>query len=242
MKEICSKCGTTENVNFDGMCKECYEKSVEEVIQNNKKDERTYKEDYNISKIFEIFKEKSLIILGVLIVLVFIIIIVFSTKNQNYKKSYNEIKTKYEEVEKEFSDSSYTLKKAQNEISELKQEGKQKEINAHIKTLETTQKQLENEKKELEEEIASLKREIIKIKGEPKTYPAGQLKAGTDIPIGKYKIYDGNSNFTVHSASGKLEVNIILGKSAYSVSEYIYTFKTGDEIKADSSFKLIEVQ
>lgn len=42
MEKKCKKCGTTQNVNFDGMCKECYEDSIvvhekTEQIENEKK-------------------------------------------------------------------------------------------------------------------------------------------------------------------------------------------------------------
>ena len=100
---------------------------------------------------------------------------------------------------------------------------------------------LEEKKQTLNSEIEQLNGEAIKIKGTPKTYPAGHLTAGTDIPVGRYKIYGGNSNFIVYSSAGKLEVNIILGES-FGVNEYIYTFKSGDKIEANSSFKLVEVE
>lgn len=242
MKEICRKCGTTENVNFEGMCKNCYTKSVEEAMNKSKNNKDKYNKEYNHNKIFIALKKNSLIIESSLTILVFTLIIAIVVTNKNYKNTYNEIKTKYEDTEKKLNNSSVSLEKAQSKISELNQDEKQKEINAHIKTLETTQAQLENKKQELENQVKQLNEDVVKLKGEPKMYPAGQLKAGTDIPIGKYKIYDGNSNFTVYSSSGNLEVNIILGKGSYSVSEYIYTFKTGDKIKANSSFKLVEVQ
>ncbi len=121
----------------------------------------------------------------------------------------------------------------QNKLKDIQK--KQNELNSEISSLE-------NKKQSLNTEIQRLNGEVTKIKGEPKTYPAGQLTAGVDVPIGKYKIYGGNSNFMVYSSSGRLEVNIILGSGSYNVNEYIYTFKTGDIIKANSSFKLVSIE
>lgn len=125
-----------------------------------------------------------------------------------------------------YNEEQNALKDIQTKQSELK-----KEVSS-----------LENKKQSLNTEIQQLNGEVTKIKGEPKTYPAGQLTAGADVPIGRYKIYGGSSNFVVYSSSGSLEVNVILGSGAYNVNEYIYTFKTGDIIKANSSFKLVSIE
>jgi len=121
----------------------------------------------------------------------------------------------------------------QNKLKEL--QTKESELNSEISSLE-------NKKQTLNTEIEQLNGEVIKIKGKPKSYPAGHLTAGTDIPTGKYKIYGGSSNFAVYSKYGELEVNIILGGSYGGVNEYIYTFNIGDKIEARSSFKLVEVK
>lgn len=83
--------------------------------------------------------------------------------------------------------------------------------------------------------------DIIKVSGKAKSYPAGDLTAGIDFPVGRYKIYGGSSNFIVHDADGWLRVNIILG-SKYGVSEYIYTFAEGDQVRAESAFKMVPVK
>ena len=71
--------------------------------------------------------------------------------------------------------------------------------------------------------------------------PPGMYTVGKDIPAGRYKIHGGSSNFFVYSSSGSLEVNIILG-GRYGVEEYLYTFKSGDEVEARSSFKLTPIE
>ena len=121
----------------------------------------------------------------------------------------------------------------QEKIKEM--QTKQNEINTEISSLES-------KKQTLNTEIQELNSEVTKIKGQPKTYPAGQLTVGVDVTAGKYKIYGGSSNFIVCSKLGELEVNIILGNGNYGVNEYIYTFKEGDIIKANSSFKLVTVK
>lgn len=141
--------------------------------------------------------------------------------------------TKEETIESWLLEDSVAYDEKQKELEEI--ETKKNELNTEIVTLE-------DKKETLNLEIEQLNGEVVKLKGEPKTYPAGHLEAGTDIPIGKYKIYDGNSNFVVYSSTGKLKVNIILGTGNYNVKEYIYTFENGDKIEASSSFKLVEVE
>ena len=82
--------------------------------------------------------------------------------------------------------------------------------------------------------------DVITAKGKAKTYTAGQLVAGEDFEVGRYKIYGGNSNFIVYSRWGDLEVNTILGD--WGVEEYVYTFNEGDEVEAHSSFKMQPIE
>lgn len=201
-----------------------------------------------MKKIKDIVKEKYLIIEGILFLciilcIVFIIIYIISSEEKIsvLKKDFNNEQIAYENMRNNYWQSVAEISDKEKEIRELQQEDRQKEIQNNIKTLENKQEELTKEKETLESQIASLKQDVIKIKGEPKTYPAGQLTAGVDVPIGKYKIYGGKSNFQVYSSSGRLQVNIILGGS-YGVDEYIYTFKTDDKIEASSSFKLIEIE
>ena len=190
---------------------------------------------------------KSLLIsfLFIILLLVAIIVLLCTTVPVN---NYNELNEKLSRKQKLYTDlvtkNNETEEKNREQeakIKELSQSEKQEELNNTIKGLEGKVEALTTEKQTLETEIENLKGDVIKIKGEPKTYPAGHLTAGTDVPIGKYKIYGGNSNFVVYSAYGSLQVNIILG-SSYGVDEYIYTFKNGDKIEASSSFKLVEVE
>lgn len=190
-------------------------------------------------------KKFRTIMVTLIMILTIILLLIWGTVTvldyKNLQKEYKESNEKYSTLINNYE----TLKKENTkfdaEIKELSQTEKQNEINEKINKLEGTNKKLEEEKQKLEEEIASLKEDAIKIKGEPKTYPAGYFTAGEDLPVGRYKIYGGSSNFVVHSSRGDLKVNIILG-GRYGVDEYIYAFKTGDEIQSESSFKLIEIE
>lgn len=176
--------------------------------------------------------EKTLAIIIIMLIAIIIEIV-------NEKSVANE---KLEEQNTKVIGLEQKVKSSEEQILKLGQNDKQKEIKQTVDNLKKEQESLETQKKQLETEINTLKDDIIKLKGEPKTYPAGHLTAGTDIPIGKYKIYGGKSNFVVYSSSGSLKVNIILGSGSFAVSEYIYTFSTGDRIQANSSFKLVSIE
>lgn len=132
-------------------------------------------------------------------------------------------------------------------ISTLQKDEEQEKINNKIQELKSEQEELEedikdkkSEKSSLEKELDKLNGDIVTAKGKAKTYPAGQLVAGEDFEVGRYKIYGGSSNFIVYSRFGELEVNTILGD--WGVDEYVYTFNDGDEIEAHSSFKMQPIQ
>ena len=78
----CLKCGTTLNVNFEGMCKKCYEDSIEIIEREEQEIER----DKNILNINRFFKEKHIIIEAILLVVVLILIIVCIMINSNKKE------------------------------------------------------------------------------------------------------------------------------------------------------------
>ena len=181
----------------------------------------------------------SIIIVLTAIVCVTAFLIIYGISDLNTKIQENN--SKITELESKVASKEKIIKDKNEQIKKLGKSDKQYEINQNINTLENKVKDLTIQKEKLEKDIENLKSDIIKIKVEPKQYPAGQLTAVNEIPIGKYKIYGGNSNFVVYSSYGKLKVNIILGTSI-GVDEYIYTFETGDKIKAESSFKLVAVE
>lgn len=202
----------------------------------------------NITKKEENGKKRIIMetVLAILTVILIAVSITLLAENSNKKDEISKLQLDYSRLKDEndtiISNLKEQVNKKEKEISEIKQEEKQKELNDNIETLETKVSNLTKSKENLEKEVESLKEDIIRIKGEEKTYPAGQFTAGKDVAVGRYKIFEGNSNFTVHSSTGRLMVNIILGNDNYSVSEYIYTFKDGDQIESRSPFKIVEVE
>lgn len=203
------------------------------------------KKEVNILKqISNFLKNKCVWIEGILLISTICAMgySIYSTSERlNVNKNIEEKQAQYHELESKYETSQKKVSERDKKIAELEQEDKQKEIENNIKALEAKATELENKKQTLESEINTLNQSVIRLKGQPKTYPAGHLTAGIDTPVGKYKIFGGSSNFFVYSSSGRLEVNIILG-NRYGVEEYIYTFKSGDKIEANSSFKLVEVE
>lgn len=185
-------------------------------------------------------------IIGLIIFSVILIIaIVFVNINADNKLKAEEqtslsLKEENNKIQKEFLEMN-------NKISELQRDEEQKKISEEIDKLKDEQKSLEedikdkeSEKSSLEKELKKLNGEVLTAKGKAKSYPAGQLVAGEDFDVGRYKIYGGSSNFVVYSRFGELEVNTILGD--WGVEEYIYTFNEGDEIEAQSSFKMQPIE
>ena len=172
----------------------------------------------------------------ILIVIGFIIILFIICGVSNYQNNrYNDLKEKYSNLKDDYSEINKKYKEA------TKQKEKE-EIETEIADLNSQKDFLQNEVDSLTEQKNQLNSEIVTIKGQPLSFPAGYFTAGTDFEPGRYKIYDGNSNFVVTDIFGDLKVNIILGSDLrYDVSEYIYEFKNGDKIEADSGFKLVLV-
>lgn len=183
----------------------------------------------------------SLTILSIILIITIIFTnIAASNKLKAEERNSSTLKEDNNKIQKEVFEMN-------NKISELQRDEEKKKINEEIDKLKEEQKSLEedikdkkSEKTSLEKELKKLNGEILTSKGKAKTYPAGQLVAGEDFNTGRYKIYGGNSNFVVYSRYGELEVNIILGD--WGVDEYVYTFKEGDEIEAQSSFKLQPIE
>lgn len=140
--------------------------------------------------------------------------------------------------------SSKDIDSYKNEIVKLNKKDEQQKIINNINEIKSEFNELEKEKLNLENKIKSLNSKIIELKGSPKNFPAGEFSAGKDFEPGRYKIYNGNSNFVVYDIIGKLQVNIILGNNAKynEVKEYLYTFSSGDQVKSNSAFTLVFVE
>jgi|GEM_PF-4184184 len=139
--------------------------------------------------------------------------------------NYEELSSNYEELIGKFESDAY-----KKEIESLKSE---------LSDLKKDKKSVKQDVSDAKKELSALNGDIIKAKGNPISLPAGEFTVGTDFLEGRYRIYDGNSNF-VSYRNGKLKINIILGNDASwgQVSEYIYEFNYGDTVTSGSPFKL----
>lgn len=117
-------------------------------------------------------------------------------------------------------------------------------LKSTVSTLEKNIKGLKKDKKQLSSDLSRLKKNIIQEEGKPLTFSAGEYSVSSDIPKGRYKIYDGSSNFIVRDYYGDITVNTILDEEneGSRVREYIHQFEYGETIEASSSFKLIKVK
>ncbi|HIU23292.1 MAG TPA: hypothetical protein IAD49_06925 [Candidatus Fimihabitans intestinipullorum] len=185
---------------------------------NNKKN--VIEKDVDIEQ-----NKKLLIAMSVLVVIVIIILLLFyNNRGADYDNLYSNFKT------------------LQDDYTELEEKYKEATGEEEINDLNSQKTDLQNDINELQKQKDKLSEEVITLKGQPISFPAGYFTAGDDFETGRYKIYDGNSNFVVYDLFGDLKVNIILGSDPrFDTSEYIYSFSKGDEIIADSSFKLVAV-
>lgn len=182
----------------------------------------------------------TIIVLIAIVVILIMFILLNAIKVKELEGSKNLIREENNKIQKQF-------KELTDRISELQKEEEQEKINNKIEQLKQEQEQLEKnisdknaEKQNLEKELDKLNGDIIVAKGETRSYPAGQLVAGKDFDVGRYKIFGGNANFIVYSRYGELRVNTILGE--YGVEEYVYTFENGDEVDAHSAFQMQPIE
>lgn len=164
----------------------------------------------------------------------------FNNKIAEQEQQLVNLKNENNSIQEQFMDLSKKISILQKDEEQEKIKNKIEELKSEQKELEENIKDKKSEKSSLEKEIDELNGDVITAKGKAKTYPAGQLVAGEDFEVGRYKIYGGSSNFIVYSRYGDLEVNTILGD--WGVEEYVYTFNNGDEIEAHSSFKMQPIQ
>ena len=200
--KFCIKCGTNQE-EFD------IEKAVKEEPKAIIKEKRKKKPVLLI--IFLILFILATIVESVLLVM----------KNNEVSKKQKEINN-YSEDNSSCVSKLNSCTKDKEALSKKNEELSQEEYQEKLKK---EIKELEDKKASLQSTVDSLNKGIINSKGAPKTYPAGYLYVGTDIPAGRYKISNGKSNFIVHSSTGSLMVNIILGGN-YGVDEYIYNLNT----------------
>ncbi len=154
MEKKCKKCGTTENVNFDGMCKKCYEDSivVHEVFEEPKEKKIFWKDKKNVA----------------IVILSFILVCFLLSSNDTEVK---ELKGQLEKENAQITELNQQLEESNSQITILRgqkeklQEENQKlqgndtetaELKANNQTLQGEKEALEDQKNQLEKEKASL--------------------------------------------------------------------------------------
>lgn len=234
----CDVCGKeiSEEESYKGCCKECASKIFDR-IENKRNDSKSFTEIDSQEKDIKKIKSKENtknIIIAVLIIVVLITV----PSLISYVNSYSNSEDENVKLKADISNYTNEIEYKDKRISSLENSVAYYNSDEYKETINN----LNNEISTLTTQRDSLKSEVSQLEGTPQNYSAGYYTAGTNFPTGRYKIYNGNSNFVVRSSYGDLKVNIILGDSSYHVTEYIYDFSTGDQIEADSSFTIIKIQ
>ena len=152
MNKNCIKCGTMKNVNFDGMCKECYEKSV-----NNTKEKHEDIQNINKginNKIVTIFKEKFSKETIKTITIVLLIILLFCYANTGSTKRNVELSHQVEDLTNQICKLNTDIDNNNNKLEENEKK---------ITNLKNEKNILEQEKSKLENEKGSLEKEKLEL-------------------------------------------------------------------------------
>lgn len=238
MEKKCKKCGTTENVNFNGMCKRCYNDSI---IVHEKTEESREEFEEITSKIT--LKKNTIIKVVVIICIIMLCIIVKVSHSFNKLKNENShISTKYMNSQSDLKKAEKQVKELKSQIEELQQTEKQNQINQNIASLQSKVTTLTSEINSLETQKANLNAEIKKATtAEDVVLTAGNYVVGTDIKAGKYDAIaqEGKGNLFVR---GTTRVNEMLGVTdhQYYIPNYNnIILKQGDSIEITSSLKVL---
>lgn len=141
-RKVCKNCGTNENVDFDGMCKKCYDNSIQAIEKSETEDERL--EDNEGKKAF--FKSKKNIAIIVLAIL--LLFSIFGGSSASKEKDLNS----------QIANLSSSLSEKEEQITNLQNTNKQ--LKEEKQTLEAEKKKLEDEKNSLEEDKKNLNTKI----------------------------------------------------------------------------------
>jgi len=108
--------------------------------------------------------------------------------------------------------------------------------------VDSNYKKIKNQIKSKENVLEQLSVQVQEKMDDPKILSAGQYTVGIDIPVSRYKATNigSGSNFVVHSASGDLKVNTILG--ADGSGDYTFYAEDGDTLITEESVKLIPMK
>lgn len=164
--EKCAKSGTTKKVNFDGMCKECYDKSINAVTENNITNEDTQKQN-SINKIFALVKEKFTKETIKTIAIVFLIFLLFccifsddTKRNVELSQQVENLTNQISQLNAEIENNNSKLKDNEKEITTLK--GQKSILEQEKSKLESEKGNLEKEKSELTTKVQELEKTSTK--------------------------------------------------------------------------------
>lgn len=230
MEKKCEKCGTTENVKFDGMCKKCYEDSI---VVHEAFEEITEK----------ITLKKNVIVKIAVIIFMIILCITFCIYNSfsKLKDENSDLTTKYKNSQTDLKKSEKEVKELRSQVEELQQTEKQNQINSNITSLENQIASLKSEITSLQAQRESLNTEIKKAtSAEDIVLTAGNYVVGTDIKAGKYDAIAqaGRGNIYVKGSSSVIE-SMGTTDDSYYLREYKnITLKNGDTVEITSKLKV----
>lgn len=221
MEKKCKKCKTTENVNFDGFCKKCYEESINTKINESENNDET---NYNIldtikDKLYSIkLKEK---IKTISIILLIFLIFCFAVSDDSQKNI--ELTKQVEQLTKQTEELKVQITTINNKLEETQK--KLEEKTKEVTTLQEERTKLESEKQTLNQEIEELKTSKAK-KTSTQTSTSSSLSSTTktsnnsisntekDSTSNSYTVYITDTGKKYHSASCSY-----LKKSKHAISK-----------------------
>ena len=190
-----------------------------------------------------------------------------------FQPNYDQMKEEYEKIKLDFETKQKIITTYEEDITELESkeaelkeviefnqeivdkvnesetvladlESKKNDLETENSSLEKSVNNLKTEKEDLQAEIDKLNGELVQATGSPIELDPGMWFQGTDeIPVGRYTVSNGDSNFFVYDEDGNAYVNIILDDtdSGWGVTEYTFVLIEGSIIETDSGCTLTPV-
>ncbi|MBR3254645.1 MAG: hypothetical protein IKF97_00225 [Clostridia bacterium] len=173
MEKKCKNCGTTKDVNFDGLCKKCYEESIEIKTDNlnnetNNNLFNTLKSKFADGKLKERIKTISI---------VFLLIITFCFAVSNNSQKIVELTNQVENYTKETEAFNSQITDLKTELENVKKQLEEK--SKELTSLQEANKSLQDEKVKLETEKQTLNQELEQLKTSKANAENSQASAST---------------------------------------------------------------
>ncbi len=158
--EKCIKCGSTKNSNFEGMCKACYEKSINATIQDDNKKDIKSQQSNNILTIFKEKCSKETIKTIAIVVLVLLLVACMFTddakKNVKLSHQVDNLTAQISQLNAEIESNNNELRDSERQIAILKSE--KDSLQQDKSKLEEEKLNLEKEKNELNTKVEELQK------------------------------------------------------------------------------------